>query len=208
MSAPRSTARPLELAPPRPAFDFLDSKIRVPVLRPGTVSRTALVNRLRVTNAEAVTTVVAPAGYGKTTLLAQWAERDSRPFAWVALDERDNDPIVLLRHIAAAFEVDEPVEERLVDALEKHGASIWTRALPRLSQELAHRGPIVLVLDDFNLLRTRGSLEAVAALVDDEAEGSMLVIAGRTPPRLPLAHLRASGRLLELGVSDLAMTRR
>jgi LuxR family transcriptional regulator, maltose regulon positive regulatory protein len=208
MSAPRSTAKPLELAPVRPAFDFLESKIRVPALRPGSVSRTALVNRLRVTTAEAVATVVAPAGYGKTTLLAQWAERDSRRFAWVALDERDNDPIVLLRHIAAALEVDEPVEERLVNALEKPGASIWARALPRLAQELAHRGPIVLVLDDFNLLRTRASLEAVAALVEDEAEGSLLVIADRTPLRLPLAGLRAGGRLLELGMSELAMTKR
>jgi len=98
----------LELAPSRPAFDFLEPKIQVPALRPGTVSRTSLVNRLRVTTSESAATVVAPAGYGKTTLLAQWAERDSRTFAWVTLDERDNDPIVLLRHIAAALEVDEP----------------------------------------------------------------------------------------------------
>jgi LuxR family transcriptional regulator, maltose regulon positive regulatory protein len=211
MTSPRTevkAASPLQLAPSKPAFDFLESKIQVPALRPGIVSRTALVNRLRVTTAEAAATVVAPAGYGKTTLLAQWAERDSRAFAWVTLDERDNDPIVLLRHIAAALEVDEPVEARLLDALEKPGASIWTRALPRLAKELGERGPIVLVLDDFNLLRSRGSLEAVAALVDAETERSLLVIAGRTPPRLPLAQLRASGRLLELGVADLAMTKR
>jgi LuxR family transcriptional regulator, maltose regulon positive regulatory protein len=205
----QANARPqLELAPAQTSFDFLESKIRVPALRPGIVSRTALVNRLRVTTAEAAATVVAPAGYGKTTLLAQWAERDSRTLAWVTLDERDNDPIVLLRHIAAALEVEEPIEARLLDALEKPGASIWTRALPRLAKELAQRGPIVLVLDDFNLLRSRGSLEAVAALVDAETERSLVVIAGRTPPRLPLAQLRASGRLLELAVTDLAMTKR
>jgi LuxR family transcriptional regulator, maltose regulon positive regulatory protein len=205
----QANARPqLELAPPQTSFDFLESKIQVPALRPGTVSRTALVNRLRVTGSVALSTLVAPAGYGKTTLLAQWAERDSRRFAWVTLDDRDNDPIVLLRHIAAALDVDEPVEARVLDALEKPGSSIWTRALPRLAKELAQRGPIVLVLDDFNLLRSRPSLEVVAALVDDEAERSLLVIAGRTPPRLPLAQLRAGGRLLELGVPDLAMTRR
>jgi LuxR family maltose regulon positive regulatory protein len=201
-------AASLRLAPTAPAFDFLESKIRVPPLRPGTVSRTALVNRLRATTSIATTTVVAPAGYGKTTLLAQWAARDTRPFAWVTLDERDNDPIVLLRHIAAALEVAEPLEARLVDALEKPGASVWTTALPRLARELSERGPIVLVLDDFGLLRSRASIEAVAALVGAEAEGSMLVLAARISPRLPLAQLRASGQLLELGSADLAMTKR
>jgi LuxR family transcriptional regulator, maltose regulon positive regulatory protein len=205
----QATATPrLALAPPERAFVFLESKIQVPALRPGTVSRTALVNRLRVTTSVAATTVVAPAGYGKTTLLAQWAARDGRSFAWVTVDERDNDPIVLLRHIAAALEVDEPLEARVVDALERPGASIWTRALPRLAKELAERSPIVLVLDDFNLVRSRPSLEAIAALVDDDCEPSLLVLSGRTPSRLPLAQLRASGRLLELGTADLAMTNR
>jgi LuxR family transcriptional regulator, maltose regulon positive regulatory protein len=198
----------LKLAPPAPTFDFLESKIQVPPLRPGTVSRTALVNRLRATTSVAAATVAAPAGYGKTTLLAQWAARDNRSFAWVTVDDRDNDPIVLLRHIAAALEVAEPLEARLVSALEKPGASIWTKALPRLAKELSERGPIVLVLDDFNLLRSRASIEAVAALVDAEADGSMLVLAGRSSPRLPLAELRASGRLQELGATDLAMTKR
>jgi LuxR family maltose regulon positive regulatory protein len=96
-------ARRLAPAPAHPSFDFLESKIQVPALRPGSISRTALVNRLRVTTSAAVTTVVAPAGYGKTTLLAQWAARDRRRFAWVTVDDRDNDPIVLLRHIAAVL---------------------------------------------------------------------------------------------------------
>src|SRR5439155_26752855 len=93
----------LGLGRQEPPFDALEAKVQVPALRAGTVSRTALVNRLRVTTTVPVTTVVAPAGYGKTTLLSQWAERDSRPFAWVTLDDRDNDPVVLLRHIAAAL---------------------------------------------------------------------------------------------------------
>jgi LuxR family maltose regulon positive regulatory protein len=201
-------AASLAVAPAGRTFDFLESKIQVPALRAGTISRTALVNRLRVATSTAVATVIAPAGYGKTTLLAQWAARDGRRFAWVTLDKRDNDPVVLLQHIAAALERDEPVEPRVLDALEKPGPSIWTRALPRLAGELSVRGPLVLVLDDFNLLRSRASLGAVAALVDDEAEHSLLVVAGRTPPRLPLAPLRASGRLLELGIDDLAMTKR
>src|SRR5436305_1213357 len=119
--------------------------------------------------------IVAPAGYGKTTLLSQWAERDSRPFAWVTLDDRDNDPVVLLRHIAAALSRDEPVGQRVIDALNSPAPSIWTAVVPRLAAELSARSPIVLVLDDFNLLRSRAALDAVSALIDDEAEGSMFV---------------------------------
>jgi len=102
----------LELAPGEQPFDFLESKVQVPPLRPGLVSRTVLINKLRATTTIPVATVVAPAGYGKTTLLSQWAARDSRPFAWVTLDERDNDPVVLLRHIAAALMRDQPLDDR------------------------------------------------------------------------------------------------
>jgi LuxR family transcriptional regulator, maltose regulon positive regulatory protein len=208
--APRRRAgrRSLEVARDTPPFDFLESRIQVPSLRPGTVSRTALVNQLRAATSARVATVVAPAGYGKTTLLSQWAERDPRKFSWVTVDDRDNDPVVLLRHIAAALDGDEPLEPRVIQALQSPGPSIWAAAVPRVAAALAARGPLVLVLDDFNLLRSRTSLETVAALIDDEAEGSTLVVAGRVPPRLPLAPLRASGRLLELGPAELALSRR
>jgi LuxR family maltose regulon positive regulatory protein len=204
-----SEARHLELAPQKQQpFEFLESKVQVPALRPGMVSRTVLVNKLRATTTIPVATVVAPAGYGKTTVLSQWAERDSRPFAWVTLDERDNDPVVLLRHIAAALMRDQPLDERLVDALRNPTPALWSQAVPRLAAELSARHPIVLVLDDFNLLRSRGALETVAALIDDEVEGSMLVAATRVTPTLPLAPLRASGRLLELGPDALALSKR
>jgi LuxR family transcriptional regulator, maltose regulon positive regulatory protein len=152
--------------------------------------------------------VVAAAGYGKTTLLSQWADRDARPFAWVTLDDRDNDPVVLLRHIAAALSHDKPIGQRVVDALNAPGPSIWSAAVPRLAAELSARSPIVLVLDDFNLLRSRAALETVSALIDDEAEGSMFVASTRVTPKLPLAPLRASGRLLELGAEELALSKR
>jgi LuxR family maltose regulon positive regulatory protein len=188
-------------------FDFLESKVHPPALREGMVSRTALVNRLRATTTP-VLTMVAPAGYGKTTLLAQWAERDPRTFAWVTVDDRDNDPVVLLRHIAAALMREGPLDDRLVDALRVSAPSVWSRAVPRLAAELAARGPIVLVLDNFNLLRSRGVLETVAALIDDEMDGSMLVASARVAPKLPLAPLRAGGRLAELGAEALALSRR
>jgi LuxR family maltose regulon positive regulatory protein len=198
----------LELAARAPPFEFLESRIHVPTPRAGSVSRTALVNKLRAARSIPVATVIAPAGYGKTTLLSQWAARDSRPFAWVSIDDRDNDPVILLRHIAAALAREEPLPQRLLAALRSPGPSIWTAAVPRLAALLHARGPRVLVLDDFSLLRSRASLEAVAALIDDEADESTLVLSGRVPPRIALASLRAGGRLFELGTEDLALTQR
>src|SRR5215212_2777175 len=143
-AAARASADTVERRTSEQPFEFLESKVQVPSLRPGTVSRTGLVNRLRATTAVPVTTIVAPAGYGKTTLLAQWAARDSRAFAWVTLDDRDNDPVVLLRHIAAALIHEGPVEQRVVNALMSHVPSVWSAAVPRLAAELAARSPIVL----------------------------------------------------------------
>ena len=204
-----AASRPLKVAKlPRPPFDFVDSKIRVPALRPGTVSRTGLVNRLRATTASAtVVTVTAPAGYGKTTLLAQWAARDSRPFAWVSIDERDNDPIVFLRHLAASLGRIAPLPPAARDPLRGRSSAAWRAAVPRLAALLADE-PIVVVLDDFNFLRSRESLNAVNELLMQASEGSMVVLAGRAAPRLRVAALRAAGRLVEMGVDELALTRR
>src|SRR5271154_5777350 len=84
----------------RPAFDLVASKVRRPVVRPGTVRRSSLIERLARDDSRPIVSVVAPPGYGKTTLLSQWAERNDQCFAWVSVEEPDNDPKVLLTHIA------------------------------------------------------------------------------------------------------------
>src|SRR5881394_4245541 len=86
---PRKTRQPLANLP----FEVVATKLQVPVPRSGMVSRAGLVNRLRG-SASPVVTIAAPAGYGKTMLVAQWAQRDGRPFAWISVDERDRDPLV------------------------------------------------------------------------------------------------------------------
>ena len=191
---------------PAPPFDVVESKVHVPTLRSGTVSRTALVNHLRATR-EPIVILTAPAGYGKTTVLAQWAVRDSRPFAWVSVDERDNDPIVLLRHVALALHGIEPLPQDVLETLAAPGPSVWTSAIPRLGSALAtFVQPVVLVLDDTHLLRTREGLDAVLTLAQHGSEGSLLVLAGRASPKLPLAALRAGGQLSQIGVERLALS--
>jgi LuxR family maltose regulon positive regulatory protein len=190
-------------------FDVVESKLHVPVLRPGVVSRTALVNRLRVTTESPVVAVTAPAGYGKTTLLAQWAARDMRAFAWVSVDERDDDPVVLLRHLAASVHEVEALDPQVLAALQSPGKSMWATAVPRLGSALASsERSLVIVLDDAHRLHSRDAVGAVSALVDHMPAGSMLVLAGRVQPRLRIAALRASGRLVELGVDELSLSGR
>ena len=112
--------------------DLVVSKLRPPLLRPATVVRSALIERLADGEARPLVSVVAPAGYGKTTLLSQWAERNGQAFAWVSVDEKDNDPKVLLTYVAEALDAIEPVGERVFAALASPGSSVPGSVVPRL----------------------------------------------------------------------------
>jgi LuxR family transcriptional regulator, maltose regulon positive regulatory protein len=201
----RTLRRPGHVALP---FDVVASKLHAPVLRSGTVARTGLVNRLRASHAP-VMTVTAPAGYGKTTLVAQWTARHPDRFAWISVDERDDDAVVLLRELAAAVHALAPLERSVLEALAAPSPSMWASALPRLGAALSEfEGGLVVVLDDAHRLRSRESLQAVMTLTDHLSPGSVLVLAGRATPDLPIAELRAAGRLFEVGAEDLALTPR
>ncbi len=158
-------------------FAVLESKLRPPPARPGTVPRTGLVNRLRVSGAPVVR-LVAPAGYGKTTLLGQWAERDRRPVAWVSIDAQDDDPAILGSTIASALDrVEPPAGE-----------------------------PVLVILDDGCRLRERESVDMLVAFSENLPDGSTLVLSGRDEAAVPVPRLRAQGRILEVGTEDLALS--
>jgi LuxR family maltose regulon positive regulatory protein len=189
------------------AFEVLQSKLTVPGLRPGLVGRTGLVKRLRGDKRARVVSVTAPAGYGKTTLLAQWAAEDPRPFAWVSLEERDNDPASLLTYMAAAADGIRPVGAGVFRGAASGAESMWAIGLPRLGGALAAIGePMVLVLDDIHELHNRDCLDALEPIAQHLPEGSHLVLSGRAQDGLPLARLRAAGQLLEIGPAELALT--
>ena len=106
-------------------FDFMESKVRIPAARPGSVTGVARRHRHLRTATTPIAVVTAPAGYGKSTLLAQWSARDPRPFAWVTLDERDDDPAVMLQHLAVAVDRVEPVGACVLEAPRPRGRSVW-----------------------------------------------------------------------------------
>jgi LuxR family maltose regulon positive regulatory protein len=155
--------------------------------------------------------VVAPPGYGKTTVLAQWAERTGR-VGWVGIDRHDNDPIVLLTYVAVALDRVEAIDPEIVHAVASPGALPVT-VVPRLAAALeVMSGPVVLVLDNLESLEDRSSLDVVAALAVQFAArpvaGSHLVLASRARPPLPMGRLRALGGVMEVGVEELAMDQR
>ena len=186
-------------------FDLVEAKLGAPSSRPGTVAKQDLIAQLRASRLP-FATVIAPAGYGKTTLLAEWAEADPRPFAWVALDGRDDDGVVLLRYIAAAMHRVEPVPSEVFAALAGPGASIWSTGVPRVGSALARlQHPLVLVLDDLHAVENPSCLDVLAALCEYVPSGSQIAVASREEPALPLARWRTRGWLQEIGVADLRL---
>src|SRR5215467_2847914 len=191
-----------------PAFDLVAAKLHRPPMRPGTVCRSLLIERLARGDHRPIVSVAAPAGYGKTTALAQWAGCDGQAFAWVSVDEADNDPKVLLTYVAEALDAVEPVGERVFEALASPGSSVAGSVVPRLCSAFSSMtSPVVLVLDDVHVLHNSECRAALSVLADHVPAGSRLVLAGRDQPPLRIARLRAEGRILEIGPGDLALTR-
>jgi LuxR family transcriptional regulator, maltose regulon positive regulatory protein len=191
----------------KPMFDLVWSKLRRPLARPGSIRRTALLEKLDSAGSGPVVSVQAPAGYGKTTLLAQWAENNGKAVAWVSVDEKDNDPKVLLTYVAKALDAIEPVGGRVFDALAAPASSVPGSVVPRLGSALASMStPVLLVLDDVHLLSDLECQAAVSALADHVPKGARLVLAGRGEPPVRVARLRSEGRILQIGPAELAMT--
>jgi LuxR family transcriptional regulator, maltose regulon positive regulatory protein len=192
-------------ARPGPPFALVEWKLRPPSARPGIVARRSLVDRL-LGSPVPVVCVVAPPGYGKTTLLAQWSRRRGRRVAWVSVDPRDNDPVVLLTYVAVALDRVEPIDPGLFQLLASPGVSVAGSVLPRLVAAVAAMaGPVAVVLDHLEAVENRACLDAVAELALGLPAGSQLVLAARRPPALPVALLRAQGQMVEVGVAELAM---
>jgi len=191
-----------------PQVDGSASKsARLPT-RPETVRRRLLIERLASPDPPPIVSVVAPSGFGKTTLLSQWAEQDGQAFAWVPVEDADNDPKVLLSHIAQALDAVEPIGRQVFDALTSAGSSIAGSVVPRLGSALASMAtPVALVLDDVHVLRDSECRAALSMLADYVPRGSRLVLSGQVEPLLRIARLRAEGRVLEIGPGDLALTR-
>jgi len=194
-------------ARPPPAFELLESKLRPPPLRDGAIPRGTLIRSVEEhAGSMPIVFLSAGPGWGKTTLLAEWASQSRRPFAWVAVDEKDNDPIVLLTYVASALDRVSPIDPGVFDALTTLGVSVEAKVVPRLGAALASVGqPVVLALDDLHTLHDQQCLDALAELGRHVPPGSQLALSARGGPAIPSAALRTHGLALEIGAGDLRM---
>ncbi len=175
----------------------------VPVAGERLVPRTALTDRLMSSN-EPVITVVAPPGYGKTTLLAQWAQQLGR-VAWVSCEQSDNDPVALWSHLLAALDRIEPVSAQATALLAASGGEV--DVVPRLVAYIsAIRQPVAVVLDHLELITSPKCTTSIAEFALRVPEDWRLALASRDAVPIPVSPLRVDRRIVEIGTDDLAMS--
>lgn len=187
-------------------WGIVPQRLRPPRVRADLVRRSLLIDRLLSSDA-AIVAVRGGAGYGKSTLMTQWADTDRRAVGWLSVDVADNDPVVLLRHLVRSL-ADCGLDVAEVDGRLQHVEPQITRVvLPALARALdGSAEPFLLLLDDVHLLEGRDAVAALDHVLDLVPEGSTVALSGRALPPLRLARRGLGGELLQLEQHDLEYT--
>ena len=188
---------------------LLRSKLAPPQARKGIAPRGQLLDRLREGRGRKLTLISAPAGYGKTTVLAQWREADDKrtPFVWLSADEGDEDPVRLWSHLIAGLQaVHSRAGAGSVEALRAGPSTLQSVVLPLLLDELSDASPLVLVVDDWHQVRGRACDESMRILLEGRPAQVQIVLSSRSDPNLPVGRWRAHGGLSELRAADLQLS--
>ena len=192
-----SSTRPVRVVPFAP-------KVTAPRIHSATLPRDALVERLCADEATELF-IGAPAGYGKSTLLALWAERDERPFAWMTADEGDNDPVVLLTYLALALDSLTPPGFGLVEQVTATEYP-WPEMLASIADAVAAMStPFVLVVDDVHELEGTSRTKVLSAIARRVPPGSTIALGTRGRRPYPMSRGLLAGQSTEIGVGELSM---
>ncbi len=190
---------------------LLATKLHRPLPRAQLVRRPQLAERLTQGVMGPLTLVSAPAGFGKTTLLAQWFAESGMPVAWLSLEPGDNEPVRFLSYLIAALQTLDPhLGAVALTLLQMPQPAAAETVLTLLTNDVGSHGrdggDFVLVLDDYHVLDAKPVDQALTYLVDHLPPQMHLVIATREDPPLPLARLRVGGHLTEVRAGDLRFT--
>lgn len=191
------------------ADTLIRTKLRPPFTRPSLVHRPRLQARIAEGLRGPLTLITAPAGFGKTTLVASCVAGYGMPVAWLSLDKNDNQVRRFLYYLVAALqEADNTIGSEAAQLLAAARQAPPEAVLTSLINDLdTAGGEIALVLDDYQFINSRAVHEEVAFLLEHCPRTFHLVIATRSDPPLPLARLRARGRMIELRAADLRFTK-
>jgi len=192
-----------------PAPPLLETKLHAPRRRRGLVARPRLTDRMIDETLPALTIVAAPAGFGKTTLLADWfasADQESRSIAWLSLDPRDNDPTVFWSYVIAAVQTIASGVGQGALSLLGSSQPVDSVVASLLNDLVGRADEVVLVLDDYHVIESVQLHESIGFLLEHLPPHVHLVLGSRADPPLPLARLRARGDLLEIRAADLRFT--
>jgi LuxR family transcriptional regulator, maltose regulon positive regulatory protein len=190
------------------AGPLLETKLQAPRRRRDLVARPRLSERLSRGAESELTLISAPAGFGKTTLLADWladTASSGGSAAWLSLDQRDNDPALFWTYVVTAVKTAYEVGADALTLLQSQ-QSIETVIASLLNDLQTVSNDVVLVLDDYHLIDARDVQEEMAFLLEHLPQHVHVVIAGRADPPLPLAGLRGRGELVEIRAADLRFT--
>ena len=179
---------------------ILATKLYRPPRRPGVVSRPNLILRLNegLSASRKLTLVSAPAGFGKTTLVSEWAACCKRPVAWLSLDAGDNDPTCFLTYVVAALQTMTPKIGTgvlgILHSTQNQPPPIELLLTTLLNELTTISEDFILVLDDYHILEAKQIDNALTFLIEHMPPQMHLIIATREDPNLPLARLRARGQ--------------
>jgi LuxR family maltose regulon positive regulatory protein len=176
------------------------TKLYVPPTRPNIVLRTRLIERLNKGLDRKLILISAPAGFGKTTLVSEWAAVCDRPVAWLSLDEGDNEPACFLAYLVAALQtIAANIGEGVLAILQSPQPPPIESILTTLLNEITTvPDNFVLVLDDYHVIDSEPIDHTLTFLLEHLPPQMHLVITTREDPHLTLARLRARGQLTEL----------
>ncbi len=189
----------------RSSEPLIKTKLFIPPLRVDRVARSRLFELLNAGSQRSLTLVSAPAGFGKTTLLASWAAHTSLPIAWFSIDEGDNDPARFIAYLIATL--DSILSADLSEQFQAYTRSLKTSLQPVLVQLInflsGEHEPFVLILDDYQFIHSQAIHKALTFLLEKIPACMHLVIATRSDPPIPLALLRGRDQLVEIRMRDL-----
>ena len=208
-SAPDSTQEePEQLrSPERNEYlgTLLHTKLFIPAVRKGAINRTHLITRLNQGVQGALTLISAPAGFGKTTLLADWATQFSSAIGWVSLEPDDNDPVRFMTYLIMGLKsVKTDIGELSLGMLtSRQFPTLQSAIVPLLNDISQNSAQFFIVLDDYQVITSVQIHKIMSFLIEHQCPNLHLVIATRSDPFLPLARLRARNQITDLRAEDL-----